>query len=156
MPSNKKNDGEGSRNLLKIKLHAPKNGWKDPKGVIVTVFTDRHRVYRHVSNIFWQLREQMRDEANLTLDESNEAERAKGVKRANLHDPDDYDEKLAAMTTCESLGLGLNEIQETAYALDIMHKYNQAVVDAFTEDEYFGLDMAVVLKDKMGQAVKTF
>ena len=45
----------------------------------------------------------MRDEANLAPDGSNETERKEGVKRANLPDPDDYNEKLAAMSTCEAL-----------------------------------------------------
>ncbi len=60
--------------------------------------------------------------------------------------PDDYDEKLEAMTTCEPLGLGLNEVNEAACALYIRHKYNQAVVDAFVWDEYFGADKSVALK----------
>jgi hypothetical protein len=54
-------------------------------------------------NIFWKLREHLRDEANLAPDGSNETERKEGVKRANLPDPDDYNEKLAAMSTCEAL-----------------------------------------------------
>ncbi len=71
-------------------------------------------------------------------------------------DPDDYEEKLAAMSACEALELGLNEIHEASCALYIRHKYNQVVVDAFVEDEYFGADRYVVLKERMGSAVKTF
>jgi hypothetical protein len=55
------------------------------------VFTDRHRLYHHVANIFWKPREKLRDEANLAPDEFNEAERSKGAKMANLPDPNDYD-----------------------------------------------------------------
>ncbi len=48
------------------------------------------------------------------------------------------------MTTCEALELGLNEVHEAACALDIRHKYNRSVVDAFVGDEYFGADRFVV------------
>ncbi len=60
--------GEAGSKLLKRKLPAPKDGWKDAKGVTMTVFTDRHCLYRHLSNIFWQMRVQLRDEANLAPD----------------------------------------------------------------------------------------
>ena len=69
----------------------------------------------------------MRDEANFAPDGFSEAERTEEV-RTNLPDPDDYDEKLAAMTTCEALELGLNEVHEAACALYIRHKYNQSLV----------------------------
>ena len=57
----------------------------------------------------------MRDEANLAPDQSNEAERVEGIGRANLPDPGDYEEKLAAMSACEALELGLNEIHEASF-----------------------------------------
>ena len=82
--------GEARSKLLKRKLSAPKDGWKDAKGVTLNVFTDRHTLYQHVSNIFWQLRVQLREEASLAPDQSNAPERAKGVKRVNLPNPDDY------------------------------------------------------------------
>jgi len=59
------------------------------------------------------------------------------------------------MSACEALELGLTEIHEASCALYIRHKYNQAVVDAFVGDEYFGADRSVVLKENMGAAVKT-
>ena len=88
-----------SSKLMKRKLPAPMDGWKDPKGVTLHVFTDMHCLYQHVANIFWKLREQLRDEANLAPDGSNEAKRKEGVKRANLPDPDDYNEKIEAIST---------------------------------------------------------
>ena len=45
-------DVEVSNKLLKRKLSRPMNGWKDPKGVTMLVFTDRFCLYRHVANIF--------------------------------------------------------------------------------------------------------
>ena len=59
------------------------------------------------------------------------------------------------MTFCESLELGLNELREANCALYIRNKYNQAVVDAFPIDEYFGAIRSVILKDRMRTAVKT-
>jgi hypothetical protein len=44
--------GEDNNKLLKRKLHAPKEGWKDPKGVAMHVFPYRFYVYQHVANIF--------------------------------------------------------------------------------------------------------
>jgi hypothetical protein len=44
--------GEAGSKLLKRKLPAPKDGWKDAKGVTLNVFTDRHTLYQHMSNIF--------------------------------------------------------------------------------------------------------
>jgi hypothetical protein len=138
-------DDKESSKLLKRKLRAPMDGWKDPTSVTMRVFTDRYSMYQHVSNIFWKPREQLRDEANLAPDGFNEAERKEGVKRANLLDLDDYTEKLSAMTSCEALELGLDEVHEADCALYIRHKYNQSVVDAFVWDEYFGADRSVVL-----------
>jgi len=137
-------DTERSK-LLKRKLHAPMDGWKDPKGVTLRVFTYRYCMYQHVANIFLKLREQLRDEANLAPDGSNQENRKEGVKWANLLDPDDYNEKLAAMSACEALELELNEVHEAACALYIRHKCNQSVVDTFVGDEYFGADKFVVL-----------
>jgi hypothetical protein len=59
------------------------------------------------------------------------------------------------MSACEALELGLNEIHEASCALYIRHKYNHGVVDAFVGDEYFGADRSVVLKKRMGAAIKT-
>jgi hypothetical protein len=42
----------------------------------------------------------LREKANLVPDGFYVAERTEGVRRAKLPDPDDGDEKLAAMTTC--------------------------------------------------------
>ena len=44
--------GEGGKKLPKRKLPAPMDSWKDPKGVTMHVFTDRHCIYRHEANIF--------------------------------------------------------------------------------------------------------
>ncbi len=61
----------------------------------------------------------------------NSAERSLGVKRANLPDPEDYEDKLEAMSVCEALELGLNQLHEAGCALYIKYRYNQAVVDFF-------------------------
>jgi len=74
---------------------------------------------------------------------------------ANKPDPDDYDEKLAAMTSSEALELGLKEVHEVACAFYIRHKYNQSVVEAFMGDEYFGANRSVVLRERTGRTVKT-
>jgi hypothetical protein len=68
-------DDKESIKLMKRKLPAPMDGWKDPKGVTLRVFTDRYSMYQHVANISWKLREQLRDEANLAPDGFNEAKR---------------------------------------------------------------------------------
>jgi hypothetical protein len=54
-----------------------------------------------------------------------------GVRRVNLPDFEDYDEKMQAMAGCETLELGLNEQHEAACAMYISHQYNPAVVDNF-------------------------
>ena len=118
------------------------------------VFAYKDFLYQHVSNIFLKLREQLRDEANLAPDGLIEAEKTEGVRRANLPDPDDYDEKLAAMTSCEALELGVNEVYKATCALYIRHTYNQAVVEAFVGDEYFRSDMSVVLHVMIGTVVR--
>ncbi len=50
-PKPRLDTGEAGSKLLKRKLHAPKDGWKDAEGVTLTVFTHRHCLYQHVSNI---------------------------------------------------------------------------------------------------------
>jgi hypothetical protein len=47
--------------------------------------------------MFFKLRDLLRDQAEAAPTALNEAERSKGGTRANLPDPDDYDEKLEAM-----------------------------------------------------------
>ncbi len=44
----------------------------------------------------------IRDQSNLTPDDSNSAERVEGVKRVDLLDPDDYDDTLEAMSAFET------------------------------------------------------
>ncbi len=80
--------------------------------------------FSSISKIFWKLRDQLRDEANLAPNASNEPERAEGVKRVNLPDPEDCDEKLEARIGGDALELGLNEVDEAACALYTRHKYN--------------------------------
>ncbi len=46
--------------LLKRKLPAPKDGWKDAKGATISVYTDRHLMYQQLFDIFWKLREAVR------------------------------------------------------------------------------------------------
>jgi hypothetical protein len=90
--------------------------------------------------MLFKLRDLLRDQAEASPNARNEVERSKGVKRANLPDPEDYDDKLEAMIVCDTLELGLNELQEAASALYIKHIYNPTVVDNFLGDEFFGAD----------------
>jgi hypothetical protein len=77
-----------------------------------------------------------------------------GVRRAKFPDPEDYDEKMQAMSACETLKLGRNELHEEACALYIRHQYNPAVVDNFPGDEFFGSDRAATMKDRIRTSVK--
>ncbi len=67
--------------------------------------------------MFFKLRVLLRDQAEVAPTPLNEAERSKGVRRANLSDPEDYDDKLEAMTVCTTLELGINELQEAVFVL---------------------------------------
>ncbi len=140
--------------LLKRKLPAPKDGWKDAKGATISVYTDRHLLYQQLFEIFWKLREVLRQQAAAAPDANNSAERALGVKRANLPDPEEYEDKLEAMTVCQALELGLNQLHEAGCALYIRHRYNQAVVDNFLGDEYVGAERKQPLKERMAASVK--
>ncbi len=96
----------------------------------------------------------IRDQSNLTPDDSKSAERVEGVKRVNLPYPDDYDDTLGAMSACETCELGLNELHEAACSLYIRHKYNQAVMDSFLGDKYFGLERDDTMKVRMKASLK--
>jgi len=48
-------DDKESNKHLKRKLPAPMDGWEDPKGVTLRVFTYRYSMYQHVANILWKL-----------------------------------------------------------------------------------------------------
>jgi hypothetical protein len=74
-----------------------------------------------LSNILWQLREELREEAIIAPALTNELERAEGVRRLNSPDLDDYEEKLAAISACEAMELGHNEVHEASCALYIRH-----------------------------------
>ena len=142
------------KKLLKRKLPAPKDGLLDKKGVILHTFRDRHCLFQHLTDMFFKLRDLLRDQAEAAPSALNEAERSKGVRRSNLPDPEDYDEKLEAMTVCETLELGLNELNEAGSALYIRHVYNPAVVDNFLGDEFFGADRTAPMKERMRASVK--
>jgi hypothetical protein len=76
------------------------------------------------------------------------------VKRANLPDPEDYDAKLEAITVCQTLELGMNQLHEAICALYMKHTYNQAVVDNFFGDEYVWVERKQPLKERMANSVK--
>jgi hypothetical protein len=80
--------------------------------------------------------------------------KALGVRMANQPDPDDYADRQEAMSVCQSLELGLNQLHEVACALYIRHKYNQAVVDNFVGDEHVGSERKLSLKEGMATSVK--
>jgi hypothetical protein len=142
------------KKLLKRKLPAPKDGWLDKKGIILHTFRDRHCLFQHLTDMFFKLRDLLRDQAEAAPTAHNEAERSKGVRRANLPDPEDYDDTLEAMTVCATLELGLNELHEAASALYIRHVYNPAVVENFLGDEFFGADRSTPFKERMRTSVK--
>ena len=66
-------DDRESIKLMKRKLPPPMDKWTNPKGVTLRVFTDRYNLYQHVANLYWKLREYLRDEVNLAPDGLKEA-----------------------------------------------------------------------------------
>jgi hypothetical protein len=58
--------------------------------------------------ILWKLRGMVSDHVVVAPDVANVVERAYGVKRANLPDPEDYAIKLETMTICQALEMGMN------------------------------------------------
>ena len=102
VPCSKLEDEDASEKkemrMLKRELPSPKDGWKDLKGMTIQMYSDRNLLYQQLFDIFWKLHTMVRDQAAAAPDASNAAERALGVRRANLPDPDDYAEKMEAMT----------------------------------------------------------
>ena len=72
----------------------------------------------------------------------NEAKRYKGIKRTNLPNSEDYDDKMEDLTMCGILKLGLDELHEAACIIYIKYHYNPAVVENFLGDEFFGAKRA--------------
>jgi len=105
-------------------------------------------------DIFCKMRGVLRDQATPAPGASNSAERALGVKRANLPDPEDLEDKLEAMSVCESFELGLNQLHEVGCALYIKYRYNQTVVDNLLGDEFIGAERNQPLKERMATSVK--
>ena len=120
-----------AQRLMKMKLPSPKDGWKDGKRATIVAFSDKNTLLQQLLNIFWKLRGVLRDQATATLAASNSTERSLGVERANLSDPEDYEDKQEAMSVCEALEFGLNQLHEAGCALYTKCMYNQAVVDIF-------------------------
>jgi hypothetical protein len=77
-----------------------------------------------------------------------------GVKRAILPDTEEFEDKMETMTVCQASELGLNQLHEAGCALYIWHKYNEAVVDNFLDDEYVGAERKQPLKERMAASVK--
>jgi hypothetical protein len=74
--------------------------------------------------------------------------------QTNLPNPDEYADNVEAMTVCQALEMGLNQLHEVVCALYIRHKYNQAVVDNFVGDEYVGSERKLPLKERIATSVK--
>ena len=104
--------------------------------------------------MFFKLRGLLSDQAEVAPTAMHEAERSKGGKRASLPDPEDYDDKLEAMSVCATLELGLIELHEAASALYIRHIYNPTAVENFLGDEFFGADRSTPMKERMRTSVK--
>ncbi len=116
---------------------------------------DRHLLHQHLLGICWKLRGVLRNKAVQSPMSSNAVERAPGVKRANLPSPEDDDPKLEAMTVCEALELGINQLHKVGCALYIKHnRYSHAVVDSFLGDEYVRAERKQPLKKRMATSVK--
>ncbi len=64
--------------LPKRKVPASKDRWKDAKGATIFVYTYRHLLYQQLFEIFWKLREPLRQQAAAAPDADNTAERALG------------------------------------------------------------------------------
>jgi hypothetical protein len=105
--------------LLKRKLIAPKDDWLGQKGIILHSYKDRHRLLQHLSNMFWKLRNMLREHAEAAPTAHSETERSKGVRRANLPDLEDYDETMEALSGAGTLDLGLNKLHEASCAMYI-------------------------------------
>jgi hypothetical protein len=116
----------------------PKDDWKDGKGATITAFSDKNRLLQPLFDIFGKLRGVLREQDAAAPVTSNSAERSLGVKCANLLDPEDYEDKLEAMSVCEALELGLIHLHEVGCALYIKYRCNQDVVDNFLGDEFVG------------------
>ncbi len=87
-PKNKQDSSVGKdKKHLKRKLPTPKDGYLDPKGIIIRFFTYRHCLFQPLSNMFVKMREMIKGQSNLTPDGLNIAKRAEGVKRVNLLNP---------------------------------------------------------------------
>jgi hypothetical protein len=109
---------------LKRKLPIPKDGWKDAKGVTLRAHVDKNFLFQQLFDIMWKLRDMVREHAAAAHDATNVAEKACGVKRTNLSDPEEYSKKLENMLVCQALELGINQLHEDGCSLYIRHTYN--------------------------------
>jgi len=75
--------------MLKRKLPSFMDGRKIAKGVTLRVNADRNLMFQQLFDILRKLRGMVRDQAPIAPDTIYVAERAHGVKRANLLDPKD-------------------------------------------------------------------
>ena len=105
-------------------------------------------------DIFWKLRGVLREQVAAAPAASNSAERSLGAKRANLPDLEDYEDKQEAMSVCEALELGMNQLHEAGCAIYKKYRYNQVVVDNFLGDEFVGAERKQPLKKRMTTSVK--
>ncbi len=56
------------------------------------------------------MREALRQQVAALPDADNAAKGSHGAKRANLPDPEEFEDKLEAMTVCQALELGMNRL----------------------------------------------
>ena len=116
--------------------------------------SNKNKLLQQLFDIFWKLRGVLREQNAATPTASNSAERSLGVKRANLPNPEDYEDMLEAMSVCDALELDLNQPHEDGCDLYIKYWYNQAVVDNFIGDEFVGAERKQPLKERMATPVK--
>ena len=96
----------------------------------------------------------LREQAAAAPAATNATDKSLGFKRANLLDPEDYEEKLEALSVCEALELGMNQLHEVGCALYIKYRYNEVVVDNFQGGEFVGAERKQPLKERISTFVK--
>jgi len=78
----------------------------------------------------------------------------KRIRRRNLPDPLEFSEKLKGMIISKMLELGMNQMSEAGATPYLLHKYNAAVAENITGDEFFGADRKLNMKARMRASVK--
>jgi hypothetical protein len=140
--------------FLKRKLSEPSEGRKDATGKPHRAHASSAALCKRGSWIAWRLLDVLRESAEADPANADARSLAKEVKLLKLIPIEILKEKEKTMNVIKLIEYLLNDINEYSTALYLRHVHGQAVADLFAGDDLYGVDMSLLIHERVEKAKK--